>query len=339
MNEAHSKEEYSRKLEQLELDKHSKFLNAKAFFVKFTAELPHRANRNLKIEDSTGNYLINTRNCHECFDSFELQDCAYCTWIFNSHDIMDVYGLGYGELSYNCLGIEKTNNCAWCTFVSESADAFYSDICFHSHYLFGCVGLKNKRYCILNKEYSREEYEKMVPLIIEHMKKTGEWGEFFPVELSPYAYNETAADYYFPLKKSEALAGGFKWRDPDPKEYLNQTFKVPDDLNDVDRKICDEILACEACGKNYKIMPRELNFYMKMGIAVPQKCPDCRFRDRFNSRSPRGLYERNCDKCGKMILSSYSTASQQKGHFPTLRPKQAGSLRVYCEDCYKNEVK
>jgi len=31
------------------------------------------------------------------------------------------------------------------------------------------------KYCILNKQYSKEEYEELVPKIIEHMQKTGEW--------------------------------------------------------------------------------------------------------------------------------------------------------------------
>jgi hypothetical protein len=49
---------------------------------------------------------------------------------------------------------------------------------------FGCVGIKKKEYCIFNKQYTKEEYERLREKLIEHMKDTGEWGEFFPVELS-----------------------------------------------------------------------------------------------------------------------------------------------------------
>ena len=31
--------------------------------------------------------------------------------------------------------------------------------------------LRNKSYCILNKQYTKEEYEELVPKIIEHMMK------------------------------------------------------------------------------------------------------------------------------------------------------------------------
>ena len=50
------------------------------------------------------------------------------------------------------------------------------------------------------------------------MKKTGEWGEFFPSSLSPFGYNETVANDFFPLSKEEATKQGFKWKEKDPTE-------------------------------------------------------------------------------------------------------------------------
>ena len=35
------------------------------------------------------------------------------------------------------------------------------------------------------------------------MKSTGEWGEFFPHEMSPFGYNETVAQEYFPMTEDE----------------------------------------------------------------------------------------------------------------------------------------
>jgi hypothetical protein len=37
------------------------------------------------------------------------------------------------------------------------------------------VGLHDKSYCILNKQYTKEEYEELVPKIIEKMMKDDEW--------------------------------------------------------------------------------------------------------------------------------------------------------------------
>jgi hypothetical protein len=38
------------------------------------------------------------------------------------------------------------------------------------------------------------------------MQETGERGEFFHRNLSPFGYNETVANEYFPLSKEEAIA-------------------------------------------------------------------------------------------------------------------------------------
>ena len=119
------------------------------------------------------------------------------------------------------------------------------------------------------------------------------------------------------------------WKEADKKEYLPQNFELPDDISATDPKVCEAILACGNCGKNYKIMPQEFNFYKKRGIAIPRKCTDCRFMDRFNSRNPRKLFERKCDKCGKDVVSSFAAD----------RPTAAsGPEKIYCEECYKGFV-
>ena len=72
----------------------------------------------------------------------------------------------------------------------------------------------------MNKQYTKEEYEVLVPKIIEHMVKTGEWGEFFPAKYSHFGYNQTMNMTKYPLTKDEALRQGFTWSDfeaPFPK--------------------------------------------------------------------------------------------------------------------------
>src|SRR3990167_8842209 len=97
--------------------------------------------------------------------------------------------------------------------IPTSYDVILSEDCHNSNNLFACIGLRNKSYCILNKQYTKEEYEKLVPRIIEHMNtmpyidKKGrvyKYGEFFTPELSPFAYNETVAQDYFPITEKEA---------------------------------------------------------------------------------------------------------------------------------------
>ena len=69
---------------------------------------------------------------------------------------------------------------------------------------------KEQKYCILNKEYSKDDFEALRVYIVEDMNKNPyvdskgrvfAYGEFFPPDLSRFAYNETSASQYFPLTK------------------------------------------------------------------------------------------------------------------------------------------
>ena len=140
------------------------------------------------------------------------------------------------------------------------------------------------------------------------MKETGEWGEFFPVSMSPFAYNETVAQEYFSLTKKEALERGYKWQDPCSDAPLGRR---------------DDVLICEATGKPYKIQKSEAAFYEKMGLPTPKFCPDERHRRRMALRNPRTLYDRTCTNCQTNIQTTYAPDRPEK---------------VLCEKCYLQTV-
>src|SRR6185436_5670888 len=92
--------------------------------------------------------------------------------------------------------------------------------------------------------------------IIEHMKQTGEFGEFFPPQIAPVAYNETQGNYYMPLSKEEVLALGWQWQDNLPGTFGKETIslsEIPDNIESVDNKIVNSIFKCRECSKNYNI--------------------------------------------------------------------------------------
>lgn len=206
-----------------------------------------------------------------------------------------------------------------CNVWEGSTNVTYCDLCLYSTDCFGCVGLRRKKYCILNKQYTKEEYEKLVPQIIGHMKKTGEFGEFFPMSMSPFAYNDSVASEYYPLSKEEVQAKGLKWREPDAKEAVSQTYSVPDDIKDVTDAVLSETLGCETCGKGFKIIPQELQFYREMKLPIPRSCWICRHWERRALKNPRIVRQRGCTNCGAQIFSTYAPERSEP---------------VYCEKCY-----
>ncbi len=225
-------------------------------------------------------------------------------------DCMDCYEHGWlvqSELNYECHAGMAGYHFLFCHISSEGRDLIYSDSCFNNcSNCFGCVGLKHKQFCIFNKQYTEEEYNALVPKIIEQMRPTGEWGEFIDSRYSPFAYNESVALEYFPLPKEEVLARGLRWKDPDPKQHLPATYT-------------DDILTCVTCSKNYRLIPQELEFYRSMGLAIPQECHDCRHSKRMKLRNSRKLWNRQCQNCDKPIQTTYSPD----------RPEI-----VYCQECY-----
>jgi hypothetical protein len=203
----------------------------------------------------------------------------------------------------------------------------YCDLMFHSKNCFGCIGLRHKEYCIFNKQYDRVQYETIVPQLVEHMMKSGEWGEFFGYSYSPFGYNESVAQEYFPLSKELALAKGFNWTDyesPPPKvTKIIPPDKLPFDIKDIPDDILNWGIECEVTKKPFRIIKAELQFYREQNLPLPRRHPDQRHRDRMMLRNPRKLWDRNCMKCQKAIKTTYAPE----------RPEI-----IYCEECYLKEV-
>jgi hypothetical protein len=286
-------------------------------------EAIHRSFIGENNHNATGELLFNCKNAKYCFSVYRSEDVAYSARCFDQKDSYDFEAGGKGELLYENMSNDFSFNSISCTTAEYMINAHYSDLCFHCDDCFGCVGLRHKKYCIFNKQYSEEEYKKLSEKIIEHMNQTKEWGEFFPIKLSPFAYNETMAQEYYPMTKEEALKKGYKWQDDEDAKPLPQTYEIPDDIKAVPDQILNEVLACEKCSKNYKIIDPELKFYRKENIAIPHVCPNCRHRERFQKRPPRHLWDRTCSHCGNKITTSYSPDKNYK---------------IFCEECYLKEV-
>lgn len=289
---------------------------------------PHRSTHQINTEDCSGDHISNCRRCHSCFDLEDCEDCAFCYHANTMKDSRDVFGaLMGGELQYECSAAGGGMNVQFAYLSWHNTDARYLNFCEQCQHCLGCISLKHKEYCILNKQYTKEEYSEIYLRITDHMKKTGERGEFFPATISPYAYNETLAQEFFPLTKKEVLRRGWKWRDQvDEIPKVAKIFDaelLPDSIDDVPDDILNWAMTCTVTKRPYRIQKSELSFYRKMGLPVPRKHPDQRRSERMALRNPRKLFARTCAKCGGTMMTSYAPD----------RPEV-----VYCEQCYLQTV-
>ena len=181
-NKEYSKENYQKEVNKI-LAQQDFINNVRKEMKSLLMETPQPYYSGINNENITGDHVSFSKNTFHSFDCTYLEDCKNCTWMHKAKDCYDCYAWGLdAELGYeNHLCGDNVFHVLFseCCF-SGVSNLLYSRYCTQNcNKLFGCIGLKQKQHCILNKQYSKKEYETLVPKIIQHMKETGEWGEFF----------------------------------------------------------------------------------------------------------------------------------------------------------------
>ena len=336
-NQEYSKEDYFKILKEYKLDTNEGVERAQKEYDEFILDYPRRYAWMKQDVDSSGDVVSYSKNTHNCFIAKKCENCKYGEYVTFDKDSYDVSMTGEMSECYESVVADHSQLNLFGLFSVKSQDLRYTQHCHSSKHLFGCVGLRNSSYCIFNKQYTKEEYEELVPKIIEQMNmvpyidKKGriyKYGEYYPIEHSPFGYNETFAMEQFPLSKEESIAEGYNWQDKMQrtvgKETIN-TDEIPKSIKDVSDEIVNHILKCIDCDRNYRILQNELTFYKKMDIPIPLRCFNCRYKKRMSRMNPFKLWHRSCMKQGC------------KNEFETSYSPDRSEI-IYCESCYQQEV-
>lgn len=342
-NKPSNKEEYQKFLQDNPLSSHFKLLVLKEKTKEIWNHVPHKYASIVKCNNASGCFITESKNVKDAWYTDKSEDSKHLFVVASLKDCQDCSAFGWGELCYEMGHSGGANNSKFSAFLMgggsiDSIECYNLEYCFatpSSSNCFGSCNLKKQEYCILNKKYSKDDYGKMVEKIkkqmtdIPYKDKKGRvygYGEFFPPELSPYGYNETTAQDYYPLSKEKALEKGFNWSDYESNvKYEFSDYEVPDDISDVGDDILEKVLKCEVSGKAYRIIPMELQFLRQMGLPIPKRAPLQRHKDRMAELLPRKLFSRPCGHkgCQNQIETPYSPD----------RPEI-----VYCEQCYLQEI-
>ena len=159
------------------------------------------------------------------------------------------------------------------------------------------------------------------------MKKTGEYGKFFPAYFAQNPYDESWSSFYFPLSKEEQEMQGFKYMPPIERrkqEYLDSSA-VPDSNKDFSSEDLTKIYWDEKYKRPFKIREADVKFSQRMGIPLPNTYYIRRMQENFKFVPFEGkLRKVNCGKCSKEIETSWP--SNFDG-------------RILCEEDYLNVVR
>ena len=349
-NEQLSREEYIKKINSLNIYKWSSLNNLKKLIKEFWLTFPVKYFKGIKNYLCTGEYITHSKNIRNGYLVREGEDLSYTQYVQvpTFKDSMDTtVGGANSELIY------ESTVCGWNSsqvrFCWEcwdgGVDFEYSMFCGKgANHIFGSIGIRSGEYVILNKRYTKEEFYKLRDEIRKHMDEMPytdnqgriyKYGEFFPPQFSPFAYNDTISQEHFPLSKEEIINYGAKWYEV-PKTEYNITINskdLPDDINDITEEILKEIISCEECSRAYRITDSELQFLKYNNIPLPRYCVNCRHNIRISQRNSSKLYHRSC-MCDK---ENHEHKGKCKVEFETSYAPDRPEI-VYCEKCYQQEV-
>ncbi len=328
-NEQLSKEEYFKKLSEVDLGSRKILTQYQEKFWNLVKENPIRAVRNYQSVNVSGNDIKRSKDCYNVFQTEDSENVRHSSFvIFKIKDSMDTSFSGRAERSYETQSTSaNSSNVKFSYNLKESVDCEYSMTCKNCSNCFGCIGVNNASYMIFNKKYSPEEYWRVVDEIKTTMIENGEYGEFFPMSFSPVAYNSSMANLVYPLTEDETRKRGLYWQEEtntdikDLKSIL--ASDLPDNIKDVTDNIFDTVVVGEVSKKLFRFTKREIDFYKKHNIALPSDTPYQRIIDRFKILDNFKIYQESCFSCKKDISSSH---------------RKSDGYKPFCEQCYQREI-
>src|SRR3989338_5843238 len=297
-NQPCTKEEYEKKIREFDLGSFA--VRQKLYqglLDMMREEALHRFAVIEKSVNATGNMIYNSKNVQHLFEG-DGEDSKYVIVIAGAKNAMDSYHFGFNsELIYEGHALTHGYDIQFSHLSYDNSHLQYCDSCHNNNDLFGCVGVRQSNYAIFNKRYGEKEYLELRGRMIAHMKKTKEYGEFFPPALSPFGYNETTGMTYMPLTEAQVREKNWKWEAEVPGTYGRENISLssmPYNIRDVKDSVIKDILGCSRSQKNFNVIQQELDFYRQENIPIPRECPNCRHARRVNTRLPRKIFDRQC---------------------------------------------
>lgn len=175
-------------------------MNFKEEYAALKKSMPLVGFRGNDIENSDyGNYLYSCKNLYYSFDDTECNDSFY---IFDCYKMESWADTNWSVMCENCYEIcdsAKLYNCNYMLYCADCYDCSFCINCVSCHDCFGCINLQHKQYCIFNKQYTKEEYERKLKALLKedqeiNLKKAKDLSKKYPLANAHAGQNENS-DY------------------------------------------------------------------------------------------------------------------------------------------------
>lgn len=308
-NEQKTKEEYETFINNFNGSSWQERQQVQQRFEQLTQQQPRPHAEFVQAENCTGNVLTQCTNVQASTFIQDGENLKNCLHLYEgAKDCMDHSFFGRKvELTYECCscGINVFQLAFCIQGRDSSSNLLYCYSCDSSKDCFGCISLRKKQYCIFNRQYSKEDYEQLVPQIIALMKQHGEWGEFFPAQLSPIPYNRSIAQRYFPIDQTQAEVEGLLWNEEDAKQFPGAIDSTAL-LDDLPASNAPLTVNSQLSGRPFRITEAEMVRYHTLHAPLPRITYEERMDQRAKKLGGTQLYQRTCAKSGKPIQTTYT---------------------------------
>lgn len=287
-NKEYSKEEYAKKSQEI--------LSQKALYPDFFKALSYEG-QNYWSTATTGKFVLKSQDVVDGLYSLEIKDGHNVMVLGGSYvntHMYDVFeGGAHGNTDFRGainVGVKSDSlyNAEWIVTCSH---LYYCRFLEYCSYCIGCIGLKNKEFCIFNKQYTKEERYILADKIFAQMEKDWILGEYFPWSMNPFYFNDTIASLVWDFTKEEVTKEGYLRRDEPIKVDIPQWADIIStkdlasyqwfDANGnwtINPEILKKVIKDEkGTGTSpaklencYRIVPMELEFLQKKGLPLPE---------------------------------------------------------------------
>ncbi len=250
-------------------------------------------------------FVDNIKNCFYCFCVLELSDSIYTT-LANGNKVVDSYQMVFSEKCYESIDCNNCNSCTYLINCNNSTDCHYSSFLNTCTDCFGCVALTHKKYCIFNRQYTKDEYLKKVEVLNKEkpekiLKQMFELKKQIPHPASIQLNSENSpyGDYIYDSKN---CYWGFNTYTAENCGYMyNSGFNT---------KNCWDVLftygnpviktACERCYETIEVT----DCYDSAFLVSSQGCSNCYYSERLTNCS-------DCIGCFGLTSKKYCILNNQ----------------------------
>ncbi|MFH1404814.1 MAG: hypothetical protein ABIH21_01795 [Patescibacteria group bacterium] len=330
-NEQLSEEEWNKRVSEIDLGSRKVMNECREKFDVLVRKAVWPENFNEKSENCIGDYMTNCKDCKYIYYGTDgSQNNYWCAWAMErAEGNAFVAEPAASTNTYYSSALEKCYNCLFCYWVARCQNSEFLIDSLDCDYCFACVGLRKKKYCIFNKQYSEDEYWQKVDELKCAMLECGEYGEFLPAKFNPGYPPECGSVHYYLappefIKQVNSLEFDPESEGAIGEELINASdvkdvSELPDHARDLDGW-AGAALYDPAFKRRFSLLKPEVEFYKKNSIAPPSEHQIERVRKLIMTSNSAVMEESKCNKCSKELIVAVNDVYRERN--------------IYCKDCY-----